>query len=133
MRQSPLRPVSLYSGRIENGRHVVYADGDELDPRPSQKVRNHSPDGFAWGYAGSGPAQLALAILLRETNDPEEAQDHYQRFKFELIATLDADQDWTMTGAYVRHWLEEERRRRRGASGAENTPPGAPPREDRPD
>lgn len=24
---------------------------------------NHSPTGFAWGYGGSGPAQLALAIL----------------------------------------------------------------------
>lgn len=36
----------------------------QLDPRQSQKVWNHSPDGFEWGYAGSGPAQLALAILL---------------------------------------------------------------------
>ena len=24
---------------------------------------NHSPTGFEWGYRGSGPAQLALAIL----------------------------------------------------------------------
>jgi hypothetical protein len=43
----------------------VLVDGVKLDPKPSQKLRNHSPDGFAWGYPGSGPAQLALAILLR--------------------------------------------------------------------
>lgn len=34
----------------------VYVDGKRLDPEPSQKVRNHSPDGFYWGYGGSGPA-----------------------------------------------------------------------------
>ena len=33
----------------------------ELDPR--HDLFNHSPDGFEWGYGGSGPAQLALAIL----------------------------------------------------------------------
>lgn len=33
----------------------------DLDPRLD--LRNHSPTGFAWGYGGSGPAQLALAIL----------------------------------------------------------------------
>ena len=36
-------------------------------------LANHSPTGFSWGYGGSGPAQLALAILahyLRETTGP---------------------------------------------------------------
>src|SRR6059036_1653610 len=28
------------------------------------EIRNHSPTGFQWGYAGSGPAQLALALLV---------------------------------------------------------------------
>jgi hypothetical protein len=37
---------------------------ERLDPRPSQRLWNHSPDGFEWGFGGSGPAQLALAILL---------------------------------------------------------------------
>jgi hypothetical protein len=34
---------------------------------------NHSPTGFEWGYGGSGPAQLALAILAlspRRTEGP---------------------------------------------------------------
>ena len=30
-----------------------------LKPERSQRVKNHSPDGFNWGYAASGPAQLA--------------------------------------------------------------------------
>ena len=42
----------------------IYLDGKYLDPARSQKAWNHSPDGFNWGYGGSGPAQLALAIML---------------------------------------------------------------------
>ncbi|MCK4554525.1 hypothetical protein KAU19_06245, partial [Candidatus Parcubacteria bacterium] len=43
---------------------TVWLDGYQLSPKKSQLVINHSPDGFAWGYGGSGPAQLALAILI---------------------------------------------------------------------
>ena len=45
----------------------------ELLPRRSQELRNHSPDGFAWGYEGSGPAQFALALLLEAGMSDEEA------------------------------------------------------------
>lgn len=60
----------------------VWVDGKELFPGRSQKAINHSPDGFNWGYAGSGPAQLALAILL------EQALSHYQQFKWDVISKL---------------------------------------------
>lgn len=62
----------------------VWLDDQELLPGPSQKVINHSPDGFNWGYGGSGSAQLALAIMLAVTGKP----DGYQDFKWEVIATL---------------------------------------------
>src|SRR5262249_10364987 len=45
------------------------------------EVRAHSPTGFAWGYGGSGPAQLALALLVDATGDAETALQHYQTFK----------------------------------------------------
>ena len=64
----------------------VYIDGKRLDPRRSQAIWNHSPDGFNWGYSGSGPAQLALAILLRVT-DQVTAQRYHQRFKAEVVAS----------------------------------------------
>lgn len=68
----------------------VYLDGKYLDPRPSQKYHNHSPDGFNWGYGGSGPAQLALAIMLKLTGK----SDGYQDFKFRFIAGLPQGQDF---------------------------------------
>ena len=68
----------------------VWLDGKELDPGPSQKVWNKSPDGFNWGYGGSGPAQLALAILL-ELTDEQMAVRKFQFFKAYYIATLPQD------------------------------------------
>ena len=65
----------------------VYLNGKFLNPKRSQKIRNHSPDGFNWGYAGSGPGQLALAICL-ELFPEEEALRVYMDFKFKYIAAL---------------------------------------------
>ena len=71
-----------------DGNLYVHVDDHHLDPKPSQKIINHSPDGFEAGYAGSGPAQLALAILLHMVGK-ERAQRHYQDFKFEFLANPD--------------------------------------------
>lgn len=67
---------------------AVEVDGQKLDPKPSQTAWNHSPDGFLWGYNGSGPAQLALAILLHAGLDQETAIGLHQAFKREVIAIL---------------------------------------------
>src|SRR6185312_10589057 len=63
----------------------VYVDGQFLSPQPSQAVWNHSPDGFCWGYGGSGPAQLALALLLLVTTE-EEARAAHQSLKRDHVA-----------------------------------------------
>ena len=76
-----------------------------LDPGPSQKVWNHSPDGFNWGYAGSGPAQLALALLLDVTGDKDLSSRLHQPFKFEVVSTWPMDQPWEYTEEQVRAWL----------------------------
>ena len=65
--------------RGPKGDAVVKLNGQPFDPARSQRVRNHSPSGFEWGYGGSGPAQLALAILLEEV-DEESALNLYQGF-----------------------------------------------------
>jgi hypothetical protein len=62
-------------------------DERELSPERSQAVVNHSPSGFAWGYGGSGPAQLALA-LLSEITTKELAVLWYQDVKWHIIAQL---------------------------------------------
>lgn len=66
----------------------IYIDGRLLTPQRSQVVWNHSPDGFNWGYGGSGPAQLALAILLAAGLEEQRAFALHQAFKWAVIATL---------------------------------------------
>lgn len=65
-------------------------DGSYLLP-PRHDLRNHSPDGFEFGYAGSGPAQLSLALLADVLGNDDRAQRVYQDFKFKVIARLDGD------------------------------------------
>ena len=48
----------------------IYLAGGRLNACESLAIARHSPDGFGWGDGGSGPAQLALAILLRATTRP---------------------------------------------------------------
>ena len=71
---------------------------------PPLAVRNHSPTGPAWGYDGSGPAQLALAILLAVT-DAATAERFYQRFKWDVIAPFEADR-WALDTGEVLGWLQ---------------------------
>jgi Family of unknown function (DUF6166) len=89
-----------YFGEIDQktGERLVYRIGDgfctALSPRLD--LRNHSPTGFNWGYGGSGPAQLALAVLADHLKDEEQALKLYQDFKLKVIATLPQAEPWTL-------------------------------------
>jgi hypothetical protein len=87
----------------------VTFDGRELTPARSLKLRNHSPDGFAWGYAGSGPAQLALAILLEAGCTDEQALRHYQEFK--TYTLLASSQTTLRVNIDVLGWVKEREAR----------------------
>lgn len=105
----------VYKGIAEtNGRlnwSVVVEDGGPprlLDPGFQHGIR-HSPDGFAWGYAGSGPAQLAFAILC-DCCGVEYAMRWYQDFKQRVIAKLDMNQDFCMSEDAVNGYQEDMER-----------------------
>lgn len=82
----------------------VIEDGYSRPLRWRLDLVNHSPTGLSWGYAGSGPAQCALAILADALGDDRRAVDLYQAFKRERIAKLDQAQPWTMSQAQVVLW-----------------------------
>lgn len=84
----------------------VLIDGKYLDPFKSLCNRNHSPDGFNWGYSGSGPAQFSLALLLEATTQ-KNALKHYQQFKADCIATL-PQKNIDISAELIYSWLEKK-------------------------
>jgi len=82
----------------------VTVDGRQLDPRLD--IRNHSPTGFAWGYEGSGPAQLSLAILADYLEDDYLAESIYQVFKRIVVSRLEPSKSWRITGRDIEKALQ---------------------------
>jgi len=85
---------------------AVVVDGSPLTHERSYRYVKHSPDGFNWGYAGSGPSQLAFAILLDFTGDVHLALNMYQDFKRDFVARF--EDTWTLTGFDIRKWLSQK-------------------------
>lgn len=96
--------MATYSGTP--GR-VVLKDGKLLSPEPSQKLWNHSPDGFNWGYGGSGPAQLALGLLYDVTGDKNLSVRLHQDFKWAFVAKW--GETWEITTEQIEHWISHFR------------------------
>ncbi len=100
--------VSVYTGdrswgsTAEGGR-IVKKDGASLSPEPSQELWNHSPNGFEWGYAKSGSAQLALALLYDVLGDKYLALYYHQGFKRQVSRFADS---WEITSEDISAWVQ---------------------------
>lgn len=112
----------VYRGyRRINGSTQVTVIRDGIEQVLTHYVR-HSPDGFEWGYGGSGPAELARCILLdhyqlpvraAETGESQDFPVSYQDFKAEVIAPLPTDTpnndlQWEITSRQIEEWAETQ-------------------------
>ncbi|CAA6803176.1 MAG: Unknown protein [uncultured Sulfurovum sp.] len=90
--------------RTKNGAFVTYAD-IPLDLRLDLKV--HSPMGFEWGYNGSGPKQLALAILARILTNEKVVLEYYESFAKEYIEIMETS-EWIIEDKIILNWLNSK-------------------------
>src|SRR6266446_6651402 len=90
--------MKTYEGKREGYAADVTVNGRPLNPRLD--LWNHSPTGFEWGYGGSGPAQLALALLAYHLDDDNAAVALHQDFKHAVITRLD-QRGWTLTSQQI--------------------------------
>jgi len=79
------------------------SNGDAIVNIP-HKWRYHSPTGFGWGYAGSGPADLALNILLYCGCSREKSFEMHQEFKRDFIVGIPYD-GGTIAVEAVKEWV----------------------------
>ena len=64
---NPVPEDRVYVGHRDGRVTVHTATGEEIGPL--QHHVKHSPAGFNWGYAGSGPAELARCLLIDALGD----------------------------------------------------------------
>ncbi len=94
-------PIVTFAGRrVEGDRAEVWMvrRSHRIDPLPH--IVRHSPTGFEWGFAGSGPADLALALCDAATAGRITDAATYQGVKSALVATIDAD-EWDLPATRV--------------------------------
>lgn len=72
-------------------------------------ISRHSPTGLRWGYAGSGPSDLALNVLIHVTGDYAFADRHYQDFKAEFIARMQPE-GGILERVIIDEWVKARRR-----------------------
>lgn len=81
----------------------------EQSPSPVRLVHRgiHSPDGFEWGFSGSGPADLAFSVLATELGE-EPPPTVYLRFRDDVIARLRRER-FELPAWEVMRWVEANR------------------------
>jgi hypothetical protein len=96
--------VIYWGDTLSTGRQVlkVLRDGATTPLALRLDLRNHSPDGFNWGYGGSGPSQLALALLADVVGE-QAALAWYQDYKFKVVANLAGDK-WEISAQQILEW-----------------------------
>ena len=105
-----MRTFEALFGYWDDGDVWVCWDGKrvaKLDPH--FEVMNKSPTGFSWGYSGSGPAQLAFALLAAVIGTERASNPYmFQRFKQEVIGQLDQHKGWIMTEEFIGKWVAKQ-------------------------
>ena len=100
----------VYAGtrREGVGSGVLISVGTSMtDIHSLRHIVRHSPTGMSWGYAGSGPADLALSILVDVFGRAELADLYYMEFKFDYVAAWLSD-EWVVTSDDIDEWLKKK-------------------------
>ncbi len=96
--------MKIYRGvRMPDG-CAVTVDGAALDLRFDLKAQSDSR--IEWGYDGTGPRQLALAILADHSEDDMLALNFHQAFTESVIAEFKGD-EWVMSSDDVQNTLDQ--------------------------
>jgi hypothetical protein len=107
------------SANDARGEPFVAVEVPLRSPTELTHIPFHSPDGFEWGYAGSGPADLALALLADHFEEPPEyvlaalrslwaprskAAALHRDFKREFVTHFNGD-EWRLDSEAIDAWL----------------------------
>lgn len=104
-------PIKIYRGYSEDGGSAMGPEAVFIEAEDGAITRlkhevHHSPDGFSWGYGGSGPADLARSLLADYLGYvPPPAV--YQEFKRQYVARWEQGKPWQLSSAAIEAWLAQ--------------------------
>ena len=101
--------MKTYKGKFVDegvGGQAIMVDKDGTRTYALKHVVRHSPDGFNWGYGGSGPADTALSILT-DCVGKDVAEAFYQEFKFDFVAGWGTS--FEITEDEIKDWLASKK------------------------
>lgn len=94
-----------YDGPYDGGDIVLKRVNGIATANVPHRIKRHSPTGYEWGYGGSGPAELALNILLAVTGDEALAARLYQEFKRDFLTHM-PHEGGVITREAIFEWLK---------------------------
>jgi hypothetical protein len=108
---APLEKV--YSGATINGETAVTV-GSGANMRPLRCLDFFTP-GFAWGYHGGAPDELAIAILHDHFGSSRLSVEQrvlalYRAFTDDIVSKFARDRRWSLASALVGKWIDQRER-----------------------
>ena len=101
------KPVIICRRMRSTDNYIYTSVHFEATQSPVPHNEKHSPDGFEWGYSGSGPADLACSILSVWYGKVGECPSLYQDFKAAFIAELNQEEGGKIHLEEVDEWYED--------------------------
>lgn len=91
----------------------IYENDVKIGPLHNRMdVFRHSPDGYSWGYGGSGPHQLAGNLLMHMLGGnkaaAEIARQYYHQFVNDFLCKVDMAEPIEIREEDVRQWLAKQ-------------------------
>lgn len=98
----------LYRGHAKAAGGWLVRRFTSLNDSLGEKLEHHvlhSPDGFAWGYGGSGPSELARCLLIDALGVQKPHPALYQDFKDAFVSRWPDSGDWCIDAETIRRWV----------------------------
>ena len=86
----------------------VYVEEEGAEPsllEATEEATQHSPDGFSWGYSGSGPTALAHSILTDHLGKLPPSNLTVS-FRDKFLSPLDQEGEFEITEAEIKAFRE---------------------------
>ena len=96
--------MKIYKGkRIHPKDGYISAIKVTVDGKPLRDHVYHSPDGFNWGYGGSGPADLARSILW-DYLGVKPTKGFVYSFKCDFVSGW--KDKWEVSSKEIQDWID---------------------------